>query len=137
MCIRDNFETMQKQLQEHSTAELCILRCELNKQVTKISEVLESITLKIAEVEKSVSSDEESMSNKIAEVEKSVMSVENAMSTKTEVSITNIKEQIKNEVEECLKLQIKQLCEQTVPIIKTEKDAEISATLQIQGTHPN
>ena len=48
------FEAMQKQLQEHSTAELGILRGELNKQVTKISEVQESMTLKIAEVEKSV-----------------------------------------------------------------------------------
>ena len=63
------FEAMQKQLQEHRAAELGILRGELNKQVTKISQVQESMTLKIAEVEKSVSSVEESMSNKIAEVE--------------------------------------------------------------------
>ena len=46
------------------------------------------------------------------------------MSTKIEDSITNIKEQIKNEVEQCLTLQPKQLCEQTVPMIKIEKDAE-------------
>ena len=53
----------QKQMQEHTTAELGFLRGdvgelrdELNKQVTKISEVQESMTLKIAEVEKSVSS---------------------------------------------------------------------------------
>ena len=39
---------------------------------------------------------------KIAEVEKSVTSVEKGMSTKIEDSITNIKEQIKNEVEQCL-----------------------------------
>ena len=49
----------QKQMQEHSTAELGLLRGELNKQVTKTSEVQESMTLKIAEVEKSVSSVEE------------------------------------------------------------------------------
>ena len=58
------------------------------------------MTLKIAEVEKCVSSVEESMPNKRAEVEKSVTSVEKAMSTKIEDSITNIKEQIKNEVEQ-------------------------------------
>ena len=34
-------------MQEHSTAELGLLRGELNKQVTKISEVQESMTLKI------------------------------------------------------------------------------------------
>ena len=77
------------------------------------------MTLKIAEVEKSVlrvevtstkiSVVEESMSNEIAEVEKCVLSVEEALSTKIEDSITNIKEQIKNEVEQCLKLQQKQL----------------------------
>ena len=43
------------------------------------------------------------------------------MSTKIEDLITNIKEQIKNEVEQCLKLQPKQLCEQTVLMIKTQK----------------
>ena len=57
MCIRDS------------------LRGDLNKQVTKISEVQELITLKIAEVEKSVLSVEESMSNKIAEVEKYVLNL--------------------------------------------------------------
>ena len=35
-------------------AELGLLRGELNKQVTRILEVQESVTLKIAEVEKSV-----------------------------------------------------------------------------------
>ena len=90
------------------------------------------MTLKIAEVEKSVLSVEESMStkisdvgeylsNKIAEVERSVTSVEKAMSAKIEDSIRNIKEQIKNEVEQCLKLQPKQFCELTVPMIKTQK----------------
>ena len=64
MCIRDSScpcsrrhqstNTEQKQIQEHSTAELGLLRGELNKQVTKISKVQESIILKIAEVEKSV-----------------------------------------------------------------------------------
>ena len=39
-----------KRQQEHSTTELGILRGELNKQVTKISEVQESMILKIAEV---------------------------------------------------------------------------------------
>ena len=52
MCIRDRAEEQkretedikvliqeQKQMQEHSTAELGLLRGELNKQVTKISEV--------------------------------------------------------------------------------------------------
>ena len=65
MCIRDSNRTVlsktvwnkaviqeQKQMQEHSTAELGLLRDELNKQVTKISEGQESTTLKIAEVEK-------------------------------------------------------------------------------------
>ena len=74
------------------------LQGELNNQSTRISKV------------------KESMSNKLAEVEKPVSSVEKAMSTKIEDSITNIKEQIKNEVERCLKLQPKQLCEQTVPM---------------------
>ena len=45
------------------------------------------------------------MTLKIAEVEKSVLTVEEAMSTKIENSITNIKEQIKNEVKQRLKLQ--------------------------------
>ena len=69
------FEAMQKQLQEHSTAELGILRGELNKQVTKISEVQKSMTLKIAEVEKSVSRVEEAMSTKISAVENSVANI--------------------------------------------------------------
>ena len=43
---------------------------------------------------------EESMTNKKAEVERSVTSVEKPMSTKIEDLITNIKEQIKNEVEQ-------------------------------------
>ena len=41
-------------MQEYITAELGLLRGELNKQVTKISVVQESMTLKIAEVEKSI-----------------------------------------------------------------------------------
>ena len=89
---------MQKQLQEHSTAELGILRGELNKQVTKISEVQESMTLKIAEVEKSVLTVEEVMSTKISAVEN---------------SMANIREQIKIEVEQCMKIQPKQISEQT------------------------
>ena len=36
--------------------------------------------------------------------------------------MANIKEQIKNEVEEFMKIQPKQISEQTVPMIKTEKD---------------
>ena len=70
-------------MQEHTTVELGLLRGdvgelrgELNNQVTRISDF------------------EESMSNKIVEVEKSVLSVEKAKSTKTEDSITNIKEQL-------------------------------------------
>ena len=51
----------QKQPQEQSAAELCLLRGELNKQVTRISEVQESMTLKIVEVEKSGSSVEDTM----------------------------------------------------------------------------
>ena len=39
-------------MQEHSTTELGLLRGELNKQVTKISEVQESVTLKKADVYK-------------------------------------------------------------------------------------
>ena len=59
----------QKQMQKHTAAELGLLRGELNKQVTRISEVQESVTLK---VEKSVSSVEESMSTKISAVEESM-----------------------------------------------------------------
>ena len=70
--------------------ELGLLRGELNKQVTKISEVQESMTLKIAEVEKSVLTVEEIMSTKISAVED---------------SITSIKKQIQIEVEQCMKIQ--------------------------------
>ena len=103
------FETMQKQLQEHTTAELGLLRGdvgelrgELNNQITRISDV------------------EESMSNKIAKVEKSVLTVEEVMSTKisaVENSMANIREQIKIEVEQCMKIQPKQISEQTVPCL--------------------
>ena len=58
---------------------------ELNNQNTRITDV------------------EESMSNKIAEVEKSVFSVEEAMSTKiyaVKNTLANIREQIKSEVEQ-------------------------------------
>ena len=41
-----------------------------------------------------------------------------------ENSIANIREQIKSEVEQCMKIQPKQISEQTVPVIKTEKDTE-------------
>ena len=97
----------QKQTQEQTAAELGLLRGELNKQVTKISEVQESMTLKIAEIEKSVSIVEEWISTKISAVEN---------------SMANIREQIKSEVEQFLKIQPKQISEQTVPVIKTEKD---------------
>ena len=63
----------------------------------------------------------------IRDREKSVLTVEEVMSTKisaVENSMANIREQIKSEVEQCLKMQPKQLCEQIVPMIKTEKDTE-------------
>ena len=73
------------------------------------------MTLKIAEVKKSVSIVEESMSTKLPVIQESVsnkiFAVENSMA--------NIREQIKSEVEHCLKIQPKQLFEQTVPMIKT------------------
>ena len=47
-------------MQEHTVAELGLLRGELNSQITRISDV------------------EESMSNKITEIEKSITSVEKA-----------------------------------------------------------
>ena len=96
MCIRDR----------HSTAELGLLRGELNKQVTKISEVQESMTLKIAEVEKSVSSVEESMSTKISVIEETMSNKISAV----EISMANIREQF-------MKVQQKQTFEQTVPCL--------------------
>ena len=94
--------------------ELGLLRGELNKQVTKISEVQESMILKIAEVEKSVSSVEESMSTKISDIEETMSNKISAV----ENSMANIREQIKTEVEQCMKIQPKQISEQTVPVIK-------------------
>ena len=64
------------------------------KQVTKISEVQESMTLKIAKVEKSVLTVEEVISTKISAVEN---------------SMANIREQIKIEVEQCMKIQPTQI----------------------------
>ena len=52
---------------------------------------------------------EESVSNKISAVEN---------------SMANIREQIESEVEQFMKIQPKQISEQTVPMIKTEKDTE-------------
>ena len=49
----------QKHMQEHTTAELGLLRGELNNQVTEISDVEESISNKIGKIDKSVSSVEE------------------------------------------------------------------------------
>ena len=81
------------------------------------------------------------MTSKIAEVEKSVLTVEEVMSTKisaVENSMANIREQIKSEVEQCMKIQPKQISEQTVPVIKTEKYTENKltekATLPAVGT---
>ena len=91
----------QKQIQEHTTAEFGLLRGELNNQITRISVV------------------EEFKSNKIAEVEKSVTSMEKGMPTKIEDSIANIKDQIMSEVKQFMKTQLKQISEQTVPMIKT------------------
>ena len=57
---------------------------------------------------------------KIAEVEKSVLSVEEAMSIKicgVENSMANIREQIKSEIEHVIKIQPKQMSEQTVPAV--------------------
>ena len=73
------FETMQKHLQEHSTAELGLLhsdvgelRGELNNQITRISDVEQSMSNKIDEVEKSVLTVEETMSTKVSAVEDSI-----------------------------------------------------------------
>ena len=52
---------------------------------------------------------EESMSNKISAVEN---------------SMANIREQIKSEIEQCMKIQQKQISEQAVPMVKAEKDTE-------------
>ena len=79
------FEAMQKQLQEHTTAELGLLHgdlgelcCDLNGQEVRLSTV-----------KKSVSNIEQTMSEKISAVED---------------SIATIKEQIKSEVEQFLSL---------------------------------
>ena len=50
--------------QEHTAAEVGLLWGELNKQVARIFEVQESVTLKITDIQ-------ETMSNKTAEVDKS------------------------------------------------------------------
>ena len=72
-------------------------RGDLNKQLTRISEIQKSVTLKIVEAEISVSSVEEAMSNEISDVEDYVALVKDSVSTIKE-SIANIKEQIKSEV---------------------------------------
>ena len=94
-------------MQEHSTAELGILRGELNNQITRISDV------------------EESMPNKTAKVEKSVLTVEEVMLTKisaVENSMANIREQIKIEVEQCMKIQPKQILNRLYPVSYTHLD---------------
>ena len=65
----------EKQAQEQTAAEFGLLRGELNRQVTKITEVQESMTLKIAEVEKSVLIVEESMSTKISDIEETMLNL--------------------------------------------------------------
>ena len=68
-----------KQMQEHTAGELSLLRGELNNQITRISDI------------------EESMSNKISDVEETVATIK--------LSIANIKVQIKNEIELLMKIQ--------------------------------
>ena len=72
----------QKQMQKHTTAELVLLRGdvgelrgELNNQITRVSDVEESMSNKIAEVEKSVLSVEEAMPTKISAVENSMANI--------------------------------------------------------------
>ena len=60
------------------------------------------MTIKIAEVEKSVLIVEESMSTKISVIEESVSNKISAV----ENSMANIREQIKSEVEQCMKLSL-------------------------------
>ena len=48
-----------------------------------------------------------------------------------ENSMANIREQIKIEVEQCMKIQPKQISEQTVPVIKTEKYTENKLTEKV------
>ena len=108
MCIRDRREAgdikalihEQKQMQEHTTAELGFLRGdvgelpgELNNQIIRISDVKESMSTKIYAVEN---------------------------------SMAKIRGQIKSEIEHFIKIQPKQISEQTVPIIKTEKTLKMS-----------
>ena len=86
----------QKQMEEHTTAELGLLRGdvgelrgELNNQITRISDVEESMSNKIAKVEKSILTVEESMSTKISVIEESVSNKISAV----ENSMANIREQ--------------------------------------------
>ena len=88
------------------------------------------MALKIADVEKFVSSVEKSMSTKISVIEESVSNKISAV----ENSMANIRDQIISEDEQCLKMQPKQLCEQTVPMIKTENKLTKKVTLPAVGT---
>ena len=81
--------------------------------------------VRLSTVEKSVSNIEQTMSGKISEVEETVTTIKD--------SIANIKEQIKSEVEQFMKIQPKQISEQTVPMIKTEKTTE-KVTLPAAGS---
>ena len=76
-------------------------------------QVQESMTLKIAEVEKSVLTVEESMSTKISVIEETMSNKICAV----EDTMANIKEQIINKVEQFMKIQWKQISEQTVPCL--------------------
>ena len=49
--------------------------------------------------------------------------------------MANIREQIKSEVEQCMKIQPKQISEQTVPVIKTERDTE-NKLIEKASLHP-
>lgn len=81
-------------MQEDTTAELGLLRGELSTQVTRILEVQDSMTLKISDIEGTVT-------NKTAEVVKSVSSMEQSifgkLSVTVEESIAGLKEQYKSE----------------------------------------
>ena len=66
------------------------------------------------------------MSNKVSEEEENEVIVKDSVSTIKE-STANIKEQIKTEVEQLLKIQpcvSKQVAGQTAPMVKTEKHME-------------
>ena len=71
------------------------------------------MTLKIAEVEISVSIVEESISTKINATEESVANKIPAVQN----SMANIREKIKSEVEQSMKIQPKQISEQAVPCL--------------------